>query len=510
MRLRVLVVGVVAGVLLGCESPVEAIDTTVTMTADWQPPAGPFTIGAEVPGRPTVVITDSRGAPRRGVVVAFLPLVPPETVFPSVDTTDADGRAVMPGPWILGTRVGTNRLLVYVPSGQTNDPVTFAVQVQAGSATLFDASIGSDTAAIRGDTLTVTLNVRDASGNPVSPSAPVVLASSDTTVARVLPGLRVLLVGAGRSMLRVSAGTLRDSMNVLVGAGAPTIQRSSFPFSTGSNLRIGTDGVIYAASNTVRIRRFSIGALDSMPSFLEAVPLRDVEIRPGTSELWSLTNRLVVRSSASGDSLAGVGATGQRVTSAADGSFLLVTGGYSAPVMVAPGPNPVVSALPSAPPFSGSLEETVGVAIGAGDTVAYVGSSANATLYRLRLPSGAPTANRAFFTAPTGVVFNHVSPRVYVAVPFAGVFSLNHISLAPERAVPLSGGAYDVALTNDARYVLAAGNDAVRILDALTLTQYASLSVTGAVRIAMDPVTADAWVLSNTSAVLTRLTVTPP
>lgn len=116
---------------LGCELPVETLDTTVTMTADWVAPAGPFAIGATVPGEPAVIITDSKGAPRRGVVVAFLPQVPPMTIFPVVDTTDSEGRAVMPEPWVLGTQPGTHRLLVYVPSGQTNDPVTFAVQVQA-------------------------------------------------------------------------------------------------------------------------------------------------------------------------------------------------------------------------------------------------------------------------------------------------------------------------------------------------------------------------------------------
>ncbi|MBA3852861.1 MAG: hypothetical protein C0503_00510 [Gemmatimonas sp.] len=121
----------VAALLLavGCELPVETLDTTVTMTADWTAPAGPFTIGATVPGEPAVIITDSRGKPRRGVVVAFLPQVPPMTIFPVVDTTDADGRAVMPEPWMLGTQPGTHRLLVYVPSGQTNDPVTFSVVV---------------------------------------------------------------------------------------------------------------------------------------------------------------------------------------------------------------------------------------------------------------------------------------------------------------------------------------------------------------------------------------------
>lgn len=131
MRIGFLVAAVVVPLLAACESPLETSDRTVLMSADWTPPAGPLAPGTVVAGEPAVVLTDAAGRPRAGVVVRFQPIVPPLVVAASVDTTDADGRAVMPVAWTLGSQEGTQQLIVHVPTGQTNAPVVFSVVVSS-------------------------------------------------------------------------------------------------------------------------------------------------------------------------------------------------------------------------------------------------------------------------------------------------------------------------------------------------------------------------------------------
>lgn len=131
MRAAVLTGAIVTLGLVACELPFESEDRMVVMLADWTPPVGPLAANSVVAGEPAVVITDAQGRPRRGVVVAFQPIVPPLVVFASVDTTGADGRAVMPTAWQVGSQPGTHRLIVHVPSGQSNSHVVYAVEVEA-------------------------------------------------------------------------------------------------------------------------------------------------------------------------------------------------------------------------------------------------------------------------------------------------------------------------------------------------------------------------------------------
>jgi len=131
MRIRYLLVAVGVTAAIACEAPLETTDRSVLMTADWTPPAGPLAPGAVVAGEPAVVLADADGRPRAGIIVRFQPIVPPLVVAASLDTTDADGRAVMPVAWTLGSQEGTQRLIVHVPSGQTNAPVVFSVVVSS-------------------------------------------------------------------------------------------------------------------------------------------------------------------------------------------------------------------------------------------------------------------------------------------------------------------------------------------------------------------------------------------
>jgi hypothetical protein len=491
---------------VACEMPVESIDTTVVMTADWTPPAGPFNLGATVPGQPAVLLVDSRGQPRSGVPVAFLPLVPPLTSFPVIDTTDAGGRAEMPTPWVLGTRTGVHRVMVYVPSGQSNDPVVFSVQVQPGPVALFDLSVGADSAFSRGDSITATLNVRDAAGNVTTPTNPVVLTSSDTSVLRVVSGLRSVAVGSGTVTLRATAGTNRDSVRLLVGVGAPTVQRAGYPFYDVVTLSIGHDRTLYAADNSTDVRRFSLTTLDSLSSLVTDVELREVRLRPGTTELWMHStnmNRTAVRSSVDGSLLYESTTDGARLSMAASGNFVILSGGISAARLFTPGSPPTSVFLPAGP------LQSVGVTIAAGDSALYLASS-GALVYRLSLPDGAETARTNVGLEATGLAHNPSAPRLYVAIPDFGVRSLNATSLGTERTAQWSGGALDVALTADRKYVIATGGSQVRVLDAVTLFVYQTINIPGAKRVVVDQLTGDVWIGGASDLTITRLRLAAP
>ncbi len=120
----------------------------------------------DVPIPPSVIVRDSHGNPKAGIVVTFAVASGGGSVTGSTATTDASGIAAVRS-WTLGAIAQTNTLTA-ASAGLTGSPVTFTATAVAVSGTLA-VNAGDNQTAIVGTALGVAPSVviRDANNNPI-------------------------------------------------------------------------------------------------------------------------------------------------------------------------------------------------------------------------------------------------------------------------------------------------------------------------------------------------------
>src|SRR5687767_8167238 len=121
--------------------------------------------GEPVSPPPSVIVTDSRGRPVTGVVVAFT-VEGGGTISTPEDTTNTSGVAAIQR-WVLGPAVGTNRVTASVPG---LEPVIFTATGNAGAPASMEKVSGDNQTTISGSPVPAapTVLIRDINGNPVS------------------------------------------------------------------------------------------------------------------------------------------------------------------------------------------------------------------------------------------------------------------------------------------------------------------------------------------------------
>jgi hypothetical protein len=202
--------------------------------------------GTAVPVRPAVVVRDAGGTPVAGVAVTFAVAGGGGSVTGGGATTGTDGVATV-GSWTLGNSAGTNTLQATVDAeGVTGNPIIFTATAQAGPASAEKSSVtgapGTIAASPGTVTATITIVVRDASGNPL-PGQLVTLTATGTGNTLTQPGPTT---GSGTTTGKLSAtsagphvvtamtgGVTLGSTTVTVTAGAPSTARSSVTVPNG-------------------------------------------------------------------------------------------------------------------------------------------------------------------------------------------------------------------------------------------------------------------------------------
>ena len=124
-------------------------------------------MGAAVPTKPSVRVTDANNNPVSGVVVTFAVASGGGSITGGSATTNASGIATV-GNWTLGTTAGTNTLTA-TSGGLSGSPVTFTATGTAGAATKYIVT-SSNYSPVAGTAVTISAQLADTYGNPVSTS----------------------------------------------------------------------------------------------------------------------------------------------------------------------------------------------------------------------------------------------------------------------------------------------------------------------------------------------------
>ena len=141
-------------------------------------------VGAAVPTKPSVRVTDANNNPVSGVVVTFAVASGGGSITGGSATTNASGIATV-GSWTLGTTAGTNTLTA-TSSGLTGSPVTFTATGTAGASTKYIVT-SSNYGPVAGTAVTISAQLADTYGNPVSTSG-VTVTWTKTGTGGTLPG----------------------------------------------------------------------------------------------------------------------------------------------------------------------------------------------------------------------------------------------------------------------------------------------------------------------------------
>ncbi len=133
--------------------------------------------GTKVAVNPSVLVTDVNGNPVGNVTVTFAVASGGGSIGGSPANTNASGIAAVTS-WTLGTTVGTNTLTATV-AGLSGSPVTFTATGTVGAASKYVVTSSSYTPAA-GTAVTITAQLADQYGNPVSTSIAVTFTKTGT------------------------------------------------------------------------------------------------------------------------------------------------------------------------------------------------------------------------------------------------------------------------------------------------------------------------------------------
>src|SRR5205807_994911 len=180
------------GILIGTQTTtatatVAGKDTTVTFSinataagASQMTPAGgdqqTGTVGTTLPTQLSVRVTDQFNNPVAGVTVTWTPATGSGSVNPTTSTSNTSGIAAT--TWTLGTAAGTQT----VQATGAGSPVSFSASATPGTATQVTISTQPSATAQSGVAFAQqpVIQLRDASGNPVSQSGVTVSAAIAT------------------------------------------------------------------------------------------------------------------------------------------------------------------------------------------------------------------------------------------------------------------------------------------------------------------------------------------
>ncbi len=130
------------------------------------------TVGTAVATDPSVLVTDANDNPVSGVTLTFAVASGGGSVSGGSATTNASGIATV-GSWTLGTAVGSNSLTA-TAAGLSISAVTFTANGTVGAASQYIVT-ASSYSPMHGTAVTITAQLADQYGNPVSTSGTTVI-----------------------------------------------------------------------------------------------------------------------------------------------------------------------------------------------------------------------------------------------------------------------------------------------------------------------------------------------
>jgi len=498
-------------VAVACESattlvPSGDVQLTIVAAGDTQSAV----VNTAVPIAPSVRVTLPNGRPVAGRSVMFAQVRGAVASFPQIVETDADGVASM-SAWTLGGRGGIQEVVAFVVGATTDATVSFFAV--AGAGPIVSATLSPGFSAVSaGDTVRLTLVLRDALQNIAAPPTPVVFVSSDTSAVRVNSAGLTTAVAFGSAAITATAGAFTGTATIGVRAAAPPTP--TITTSPNSGIQLGRVAVTPSGVGLV----VSVGGQRVYRTNLATLAFEDSVILPGT------TTTSEIAMTPSGDRLY---IAQENVVTIVGVPSMTVLRSITLPASV-----PALAASPTgdyiyATQTNGALVR-ISVATDAITTLNITGNLRGVAVH--------PTAARLYVTAEVGALYEvntatfsvirtvffangagrlDLSPngeRIFVSRPGNLTDVRSRIDLAVTRTIPGTSDARALAFSNGGRYltVVTGGSGNVRVYDAATYETLHTLALSGPRSAVTDPITGHVFVTSSIG-LFHRVTIaTPP
>lgn len=499
------VVGLVAAVAACAEDAIPPYQP-VRLEAMYTPPTTLFDFLDTVPGVPAVRALDASDRPVADVRVVFVVFRPPFIAAPVVVLTGADGVAELTVPWVMGSRVGAQRIVAFAPNGMEGDAVEFTASLQPGPATSMAIALSGFTLILDvGDSASATLSYRDSVGNLTSAPATAAFQSTDASVATVSSSGIVVAAGHGTAFIVASNAGLSDSIPVSVrNPNPPGFTMSTVAANSANPLAAAPGGVLFQGSFTdgLLIRREL--ATQSTTQVLMPTTLLDLSYVASGDEIWASTlyQTVIFRRAASNlATLADVPVPHPFLRMKASAAAGAVFGtGYGGRVSrVALSDYSVVSRQLA----SGDMN---GLAVAANGSAVFASRFSPALIMKFNATTLVPTDSAKFSGTVQAVDVHPLGLNLFAATD--GQFRVHRASnLALVTTLPLIVDAYDVkaAPEGDAIFITRYDPGRVWVIDPFTFQVLFDQVASFPRRIQVDAATGDAWI-STASGQLIRLT----
>ena len=185
-------------------------------------------VGTAVSIAPSVIVKDAYGNPVSGVSVTFAVATGGGSLTGGSATTNASGIAAV-GSWTLGTTPGSDTLTA-TSTGLTGSPLTFTATATTGTATKYLVS-SSSYSPIAGGAVTISAQLADTYGNPVSSSGLVVTWSKSGSGGSFATGTSTTNA-AGLASVSFTTGTTAGTAYTVTGTDTSSRTGTSSAITT--------------------------------------------------------------------------------------------------------------------------------------------------------------------------------------------------------------------------------------------------------------------------------------
>ena len=444
-------------------------------------------VAQPIGGEPRVRVRKN-GAWSGGVPVRFAVVEGGGSVARAVDTTDADGWASA-GTWTAGTRVGTQRIIAFVPNGGADASVELVTSVMPGPAVTADIA-PRYLPLVRGAVAQLSATLRDEYGNEVAPTA----TPTWTSLAPGVAGFQsadpraVTALTAGWAPVTFAANGLVDTAYVAVPATLPAFTIDSLQTGGGFAVAVGGNGRGLQGAPSSNVVGFTLAPFAAGALVTSGTSNADIAFTPGTDTAWiadGALDRIVKVDAATGTVITAIPlpATPVRIRPSADGSHFYISTSDGVFLRLNAQTHAIASTL-----LSG-----VGQAVGVsplGDAV-FVATQLGG-LARVSTATFTVTKVVQIGGLPRDLAVSADGQRVYVARGTGGVRMHLTSDLAPlATGAVLDNYAVQLAPGDSVLLVTSQAPSAVFLLDAHTLQSLGQQALSGPTRMASVPGASD-------------------
>ena len=452
------------GMSLGCElSPVAAPNTPdVTLTAVAGATPQSAVVGTAVPIAPSVRVSGADGKPLRGVLVLFVAVTAPGTVYSYSVETDADGTAASQ-QWQLGPRAGPYEMTAIAPRSTNGRRALFTATATPGVARSI-ATSPTKLSLAPGASGTIVTNLLDQFGNVVTAGVNATLVSSNSAAATVGPGGLVSAVGTGVARITVSFSSFSRDVWTAVGVRPlGTSVTSTAVTESPIGLAISTTGVAYVGRGASAVR-FDLPGENSTATITGLSSVEGIAFLPNGTRAYLANfgdDRISIVDVATNTVLRTITGISNpaRVVAAPGGAYVYVTT-FNGMLHRIDTATDAITTLT----LSGRLQ---GLALSGTSPTLFV-SSAEGGVWDIDLTTFTRRLNVNLNIQARGLAVSLDGARLFVASAGGPLEVVSTTTLGRITTVPAASGAFELALTRDAAelYVVRTNAGQTMVIDA--------------------------------------------